>query len=57
MASQEWVLSGRVQGVELMGWVNTRPLVCGTPSARSADAREVRFPIEFLIFLQQKYFS
>ena len=22
-----------------MGWVNTRPLVCGTPSARSADAR------------------
>ena len=29
-----------------MGWVNTRHLVYGTPSARSAVAREARFPIE-----------
>ena len=34
---------GRVQGVELMEWANTRPLVCGTPSARSKDAREARY--------------
>ena len=38
---------GRVQGVGLIGWVNTRPMVCGTPSARSADAREARFIGEF----------
>ena len=30
-----------------MGWVNTRPLVCGTPSARSATTYEARFFIEF----------
>ena len=30
-----------------VAWVNTRPLVCGTPFARSADAREARFFIEF----------
>ena len=29
--SQEWDLSGPVQGVGLMGWVNTRPLVCLNP--------------------------
>ena len=34
--------------MDLMGWVNIRPLVCGTPSARSADAREARFSIEFI---------
>ena len=38
---------GRVQGVGLIGWVNTRPMVRGTPSARSADAREARFIGEF----------
>ena len=38
---------GRVQGVGLIGWVNTRPMVCGTPSARSVDAREARFIGEF----------
>ena len=26
--SQEWDLWGRVQGVGLMDWVNTRPLIC-----------------------------
>ena len=30
---------GQVQGVTLIGLVNTRPMVCDTPSARSADAR------------------
>ena len=39
---------GRVQGVGLIDWVNTRPMVRGTPSARSADAREVRFLVELL---------
>ena len=34
---------GRVQSVGLIDWVNTRPMVRGTPSARSADAREARF--------------
>ena len=38
---------GRVQGVGLIDWVNTRPMVRGTPSARSADAREARFIGEF----------
>ena len=41
--SQEWDLSGWVEGVGLISWVNTRPLACLTPSARSADAREARF--------------
>ena len=31
-----------------MGSVNTRPLVCGTPSARSAVACGARFSIEWL---------
>ena len=33
----------RVQGVGLIVWVNTRPMVCDSPSARSAVAREARF--------------
>ena len=33
----------RVQGVGLIVWVNTRPLVCDSPSARGAVAREARF--------------
>ena len=37
---------GRVQGLKLTGWVNIKPLVCGSPSARSADARKARFSIE-----------
>ena len=41
--SQEWDLSGQVQGVGLIIRVNTRPLVCLAPSARSADARKARF--------------
>ena len=40
---------GRVQGVGLIGWVNTRPVVGGTPSAHSADAREARFIGEFCL--------
>ena len=47
---------GRVQGVGLMGWVNTRPMVCDTPSARSADAREARFIGELsLIYYRSIY--
>ena len=34
---------GRVQGVGLVQGVTRSGLVCGTPSARSADAREARF--------------
>ena len=41
--SQEWGLSGRVQCVGLMSWVNTRPLICLASPARSADARQARF--------------
>ena len=33
-----------------MGWVNIRPLVCGTTFARSAVAREARFSIEYIEF-------
>ena len=46
--SQEWGLSGRVQCVGLMSWVNTRPLICLAPSARSAYVREARFYGEFI---------
>ena len=42
---------GRVQGVGLIDWVNTRPMVRGTPSARSADAREARFIGEFRLLV------
>ena len=38
-----------------VAWVNTRPLVCGTPSARSADAREARFFIEFIEYWRVVY--
>ena len=38
---------GRVQGVGLIGWVNTRPMVCDSPSAHSVDARGARFIGEF----------
>ena len=41
--SQERDLSGQVQGVGLISWVNTRPLACLAPSAQSADAHEARF--------------
>ena len=37
--SQEWDLSGQVQGVGLIGWVNTRPMVCDTPSAQTRAKR------------------
>ena len=37
---------GRVQGVGQVAWINTRPLICGSPSARSADVREARFICE-----------
>ena len=43
---------GRVQGVGLIDWVNTRPMVRGTPSARSADAREARFIGECILKYQ-----
>ena len=46
--SQEWGLSGRVQCVGLMSWVNTGPLICLASPARSADAREARISIECL---------
>ena len=47
--SQEWGLSGRVQYVGLMSWVNTRPLICLASPARSADAREARFYGEYVL--------
>ena len=40
---------GRVQGVGLVQGVTRSGLVCGTPSARSADAREARFLVECFI--------
>ena len=46
---------GRVQGVGLIGWVNTRPMVRGTPSARSADAREARFIGEYSLEMFLKF--
>ena len=48
--SQEWDFSGRVEGVGLISWVNTRPLAYLAPSARSADARKARFYGEFLLY-------
>ena len=51
--SQEWDHSGRVEGVGLISWVNTRPLACLAPSARSADAREARFYGEFYLVLNR----
>ena len=38
---------GWVQGVGLVQGVARSGLVCYTPSARSADAREARFLVEF----------
>ena len=32
-----------VQGVGLMGWVNTRPLVCGTPYGMASGGQEEPF--------------
>ena len=40
--SQEWGLSGRVQGVGLMIWVNLRPLLSLAPSAPSAPLWRVQ---------------
>ena len=37
---------GRVKGVGLIGWVNKRPVVQGTPSTCSEGARNARFIIE-----------
>ena len=37
---------GRVQGVGLVQRVTRSGLVCDSPSARSADAREARFLVE-----------
>ncbi len=33
-------MCGQVQGVELMGWVNTRPMVCGTPYGMASGGQE-----------------
>ena len=33
----------------LMNWVNTRPLACMNPFARSANAREARFIGEYIV--------
>ena len=32
--SQEWDLSGQVEGVGLISWVNTRPLACMAPATQ-----------------------
>ena len=42
---------GRVHGVGLVQGVTRSGLVCDTPSARSADAREARFLVEFIYLL------
>ena len=47
--SQEWGLSGRVQCVGLMSWVNTRPLICLSSPTRCAHTREARFSDEYFI--------
>ena len=44
--SQERDLSGQVQGVGLISWVNTGPLICLASPTRSADALEARFSDE-----------
>ena len=48
---------GRVQGVGLVQGVTRSGLVCDTPSARSADAREARFLVEssFKTILWQEF--
>ena len=40
---------GRVQGVGLVQRVTRSGLVCDSPSARSADAREARFLVEYVV--------
>ena len=40
---------GRVQGVGLVQGVTRSGLVCDSPSARSADAREARFLVELAV--------
>ena len=34
---------GRVQGVEQMGWVNTRPLICQSPCGMASGGQEEPF--------------
>ena len=50
--SQEWGLSGRVQRVGLMSWVNTRPLICLALPARFSNEFFLRFPFSHLKMLQ-----
>ena len=40
---------GRVHGVGLVQGVTRSGLVCDSPSARSADAREARFLVELYV--------
>ena len=40
---EDWGLGGRVQGVELMGWVNTRPMVHATPYWMVSGGQEEPF--------------
>ena len=53
-------ICGRVHGVGLVHCVTRSGLVCDTPSARSADACEARFLVEFslsytfVLFVQTK---
>ena len=44
-------LEDQVQGVGLIGWVNARPMVSESPSARCVDAHEVRLICELLEFI------
>ena len=39
----------QVQGVGLMGWVKTRPMVYDSPSVRSTSAREALALLDFLV--------
>ena len=41
--SQEWDLWGRVQGVGLMDWVNTRPLICWVSFSMVSGGQEEPF--------------
>ena len=40
---------GQVQDVGQVPWVNTRPLICWSLSARSSDASEAHFIGEYVV--------
>ena len=52
--SQEWGLSGHVQGVGLLGWINPRLLICLATSACTEGTCEMQFFGDLLIGHRQK---